>query len=102
MFQVEISLRIERAKILLPIGLIGCPNQNVPEPDLLGPGADNGCISLRVPEVQMQFRIHDYYMGELGVVHAERLIYLYLSFRNVLEHGYNYRQYFSYRTCRRS
>jgi hypothetical protein len=73
MFQVEISLRIERAKILLPVGLIGCPTQNDPELDLLGPGADNGCISLKVPEVQMQFRIHDYYMGELGAGFAERL-----------------------------
>ena len=89
MFQVEISLRVEQAKILLPTGLIGSPTQNISEPDLLGPGADSSCISLKVPEVQMQFRIHDYYMGKLGTVLVERLIHHYLYFRNVLEHGHN-------------
>jgi len=100
MFQVEISLRVERPKILLPIGLIGFTTQNIAEPDLLGPGADEGCISLRIPEVQMQFRIHDYYMGVLSAVLAERSIHICIYFRNVLEHGHNYRQYLSYRTCR--
>jgi len=45
MFQVEISLRVEQPKILLPIGLIGSPSLNVSEPDLLGSGADSSCIS---------------------------------------------------------
>jgi len=71
------------------MGLIGCTTQNDPEPDLLGLAADSHCVVFKVPEIQMQFRMHDYYMGVLNHPLAEYPNHINPHFRNVLEYRHN-------------
>lgn len=58
MLQVEILLVVERATVILPTGLPGYQSGG---PERGGIGA---CIVAKIPELQLQFRMHDYYMGE--------------------------------------
>ncbi|KAF9465079.1 hypothetical protein BDZ94DRAFT_1351083 [Collybia nuda] len=54
--QVEILLALERGTIVLPVGLPGYESRRF---------KDNGigaCIIAKFPELQLQFRLHDYYM----------------------------------------
>lgn len=63
MLQVEIALNLTNARILLPAGLPGYESANPAQheaPSHVGVGA---CVILALPEVQLQFRLHDYYMG---------------------------------------
>lgn len=58
MLQVEILLALEHATVILPTGLPGYESGG-PERDGIG-----ACIVAKIPELQLQFRMHDYYMGE--------------------------------------
>ncbi|KDR75835.1 hypothetical protein GALMADRAFT_156774 [Galerina marginata CBS 339.88] len=61
MLQVEISLRVEAVRTLLPIGLVGGSAQHATGATMAAHEED-GCLALRTSEIQLQFRMHDYYM----------------------------------------
>lgn len=62
MLQVEMAFRAISSKIILPIDLVGGAVQKhsakIDFPD------ESRCICMTIPEIQLQFRMHDYYMGE--------------------------------------
>jgi len=59
MLQVEILLRSERATLLLPTSLVGASGVRwLEDVDTL-----NKSASLTIPELQLQFRMNEYYMG---------------------------------------
>jgi len=58
MLQVELIVRAERSTILLPTSLVGSSAYTFDEEDTF-----NKAVSLSVPEIQLQLRLHDYYMG---------------------------------------
>jgi len=62
MLQAELSLRVEDAKVLMPIGLIG--DISPLAADLPTSIPEDKCITLMTPEIQLQLRMHDYYMGK--------------------------------------
>ncbi|KAF8973209.1 hypothetical protein BDZ97DRAFT_665381 [Flammula alnicola] len=64
MLQVEISLRVKNAQVLQPIALIGSSSssQSSAEPGILDHGEVSNYVAMAVPEIQFQFRMHDYYM----------------------------------------
>ena len=67
MLQVEIAMNLTNGRILLPAGLPGYERVNPAQyetPSNVGVGA---CVILTLPELQLQFRLHDYYMGMLNV-----------------------------------
>ena len=56
MFQVEMLINVQDGGIIMPVGL---------------PGYETSCMDsighaliLTLPELQLHFRMHDYYMGE--------------------------------------
>ncbi|KAF9529375.1 hypothetical protein CPB83DRAFT_789894 [Crepidotus variabilis] len=57
MLQVTILLRAERASILLPTHLIGTSSYRLDDAETL-----SNAVTLSVPEIQLQLRLHDYYM----------------------------------------
>ncbi|KAF8070507.1 hypothetical protein FPV67DRAFT_1756074, partial [Lyophyllum atratum] len=60
MLQVEIQLFVEHGTIIMPTGLLGCSSA----PAANG-GRDAGigdCLIVTIPELQLQFRMHDHYM----------------------------------------
>ncbi|PPQ67263.1 hypothetical protein CVT25_005847 [Psilocybe cyanescens] len=60
MLQVELSLHADGSKVLLPIELIGDTTQKMAEP---APAEeDSNYLTLQIPEIQLQLRLHDYYM----------------------------------------
>lgn len=64
MLQVELSLHADGSKVLLPIELIGDTTQKMAEP---APAEeDSNYLTLQIPEIQLQLRLHDYYMGLLN------------------------------------
>lgn len=58
MLEVEISVQAERPTILLPTSLIGASAHAF---DDLNTSAK--AVSFTIPEIQLQLRLHDYYMG---------------------------------------
>lgn len=61
MLQVELSVCVERGTVVLPAGLPGYEVSNDIKDMNIGVGA---CVILTVPELQLQLRLHDYYMGK--------------------------------------
>ena len=58
MLQVELIVRAERSTLLLPTSLVGSSARTFDEEDTF-----NKAVSLSIPEIQLQLRLHDYYMG---------------------------------------
>ncbi len=58
MLEVEISVRSERPTILLPTSLIGSSAHGFNDLNAFAKA-----VSLTIPEIQLQLRLHDYYMG---------------------------------------
>ena len=60
--QVEMDVRINDGTIIVPAGLPGydktCTATVGEDPTGIGP-----CVILSIPELQLQLRLHDYYMG---------------------------------------
>jgi hypothetical protein len=63
MLQVEFGVSITNGQMMFPAGLPGYETYDpaqVPIPGDIGVGAS---IILVIPELQLHFRLHDYYMG---------------------------------------
>lgn len=58
--QVELTVVVDTADIILPAGLMGYEHGSNLNKSSESIGT---CLALTVPEVQLQFRMHDYYMG---------------------------------------
>lgn len=58
MLQVEVTVLAERPTILMPTNLVGSSTHTFDEADTF-----HKAISLSIPEIQLQLRLHDYYMG---------------------------------------
>lgn len=55
-------------QLLLPAGL---PGYEITDPGLESVPSDKGfgaCVIVALPELQLQFRLHDYYMGRFSSV----------------------------------
>jgi hypothetical protein len=65
MLQVELMLCVERGTLILPAGLPGHEASGDNEDRKVGIGA---CVIVTVPEIQLQLRLHDYYMGKPAFV----------------------------------
>lgn len=66
MLQSEVTLRILNAEVWMPLCFIGADNSNrTLQPSELRATSKtkNNFIVLSVPEIQLQLRLHDYYMG---------------------------------------
>jgi hypothetical protein len=81
MLHVEIGVSIKNGQIVLPAGLPGYetfdPAQD-PIPADVGVGA---CTIMTIPELQLHFRLHDYYMG-MATLHSPLSVTNYIN-RNV-------------------
>ncbi|KAF8161147.1 hypothetical protein B0H34DRAFT_654233 [Crassisporium funariophilum] len=62
MLQAEISLSVKGGTIMLPIGLMGHALASSVERQRFSHGDPFDCFTLTVPEIQLQFRMHDYFM----------------------------------------
>ncbi|KAF4621408.1 hypothetical protein D9613_000735 [Agrocybe pediades] len=60
MLQAELSLLIRDAKVQMPVSLIGDINAVAAEQSTFKP--EDRCVTLSTPEIQLQLRMHDYYM----------------------------------------
>ena len=80
--QVEISLCVERATVILPAGLPGYESSGDIKDSESGIG---GCVVVTIPEIQLQLRLHDYYMGKSTLTRRNLTINLPLG-RNVPQH----------------
>ena len=78
MLEVEIQLRAERSTLLLPTDLVGSSSNILDDMETF-----KNSVSLMVPDIQLQLRLHDYYMGGFSN-HSYILLRLYSS-RNVFE-----------------
>ena len=58
MLEVELQLRAEQSTLLLPTVLVGSSSDT-----LDGMETYKNSVSLKVPVIQLQLRLHDYYMG---------------------------------------
>jgi hypothetical protein len=63
MLQVELMVCMERGTLILPAGLPGYEASSDANDRNIGIGA---CVIVAVPELQLQLRLHDYYMGKLA------------------------------------
>lgn len=61
MLQVELMLCVTRGTLILPAGLPGYEASSDLKDMNVGIGA---CVVATVPEIQLQLRLHDYYMGK--------------------------------------
>lgn len=64
MLQVELSLHANNSNILLPNQLIGDATQQTTGP--IPANGSSNYLTLQVPEIQLQLRLHDYYMGSFS------------------------------------
>jgi hypothetical protein len=82
MLQVQLFLHAQLVTVLTPMGLMGHATWNTTEPQ---PFNHKDCFAYTVPEVQFQFRMHDFYMGELFTF--IRLNITYVPSRDVIKLG---------------
>ena len=81
MLEVQLFLQAQRVTVLTPMGLMGHATWNTTEPQPF----NKNCFAYTVPEVQFQFRMHDFYMGELFIFIALNITYV--PSRDVIKHG---------------
>lgn len=64
--QVEVGLCAQNLQIVLPAGLPGLEKSDGDYGHSEGTASSDidSCVLLAVPELQMQLRLHDHYMGE--------------------------------------
>ena len=67
MLQVQLFLHVQQLTMLTPMGLMDHATWNTTEPQSFN---RKDCFAYTVPEFQLQFRVHDYYMGELFTLHS--------------------------------
>ncbi|TFK44762.1 hypothetical protein BDQ12DRAFT_730786 [Crucibulum laeve] len=84
MMQTEMSVNVEQGTIIMPASLVGyeAPNADQRKQSSLRTGA---CVIFSVPELQLQLRMHDYYMemslnidtarGHIELDYPERVTY---------------------------
>jgi hypothetical protein len=60
MFQTELSLNVDNGIVLLPAALPGYETYSYRDADNISVGA---CVVANVPNLQIQFRLHDHFMG---------------------------------------
>lgn len=58
MLEVEIQIRAERTTLLLPTVLVGSSSHSLDDTETV-----KNSVFLAVPDIQLQLRLHDYYMG---------------------------------------
>jgi hypothetical protein len=64
MLQVEVALNVARCTILVPTSLLGTQAVSFGTQKLLDDTTGSGtCLVLAIPEIQLQLRLHDHYMG---------------------------------------
>lgn len=91
MLQVQLSLYAQRVTVLTPISLMGHTIQNTTGPQPFNHSPTKDCFAYTVPEVQFQFRMHDYYMG--GLFTFIVLVVTYILSRDVIELGCRHREF---------
>ncbi|KAK0212569.1 hypothetical protein DFS33DRAFT_1370154 [Desarmillaria ectypa] len=83
MLHVDIVVRMDHGCVILPAGLPGydrsCTTQDGSDEVRIGP-----CLVLNISELQLQLRMHDYFMGQLNF-HVFR-VYLSLNIGNMTSH----------------
>lgn len=65
--QVEILLSVINMQFLLPAGLPGYETADPSQQEIPGDIGVGACVVVTLPELQLQFRLHEYYMGTLFV-----------------------------------
>ena len=86
MLEVELQLRAERSTLLMPTVLVGSSSNT-----LDGMETFKNSVSLKVPDIQLQLRLHDYYMGAFSNHSYVTRLYIYIYiYRNVFEFRQNY------------
>jgi hypothetical protein len=64
--QTEVALNLRNGVMLLPAGLSGYETYSYgQDPSDIGVGA---CVVLNMPKLQLQFRLHDYFMGRCNLL----------------------------------
>jgi len=91
MLQAQLSLHAQRVTVLTPMGLMGHAMWNTTESQTFNHRPAKDCFAYTVPEVQFQFRMHDYYMGEFFAFITLNVTYV-LS-RDVIELGCHHREF---------
>jgi hypothetical protein len=84
MLEVEIQVRAERSTLLLPTVLVGSSSHALDDPETF-----RNSVCLAVPDIQLQLRLHDYYMGAFSEYFTLPSTLIYFP-RNVSEFGQNY------------
>lgn len=65
--QVEILLSVINMQFLLPAGLPGYETADPSQQAIPGDIGVGACVVVTLPELQLQFRLHEYYMGTFFV-----------------------------------
>jgi hypothetical protein len=63
MLEVQLLLRATDAQVVQPVALIGPSSITQASARTNIPAESRNCVILSVPEIQLQLRMHDYYMG---------------------------------------
>jgi hypothetical protein len=63
MLQVEIGVSVKNGQMMLPAGLPGYETSDPAQDPIPGDVGVGACLILVIPELQLHFRLHDYYMG---------------------------------------
>jgi hypothetical protein len=71
MLQVDLMLCIERGTLILPAGLPGYRASGDTNDLNVGIGA---CVAVTVPGMQLQLRLHDYFMGKPNPLYNHKAI----------------------------
>jgi hypothetical protein len=75
MLEVELQIRAKRSTLLLPTVLVGSSGNTLDDMETF-----KNSVSLAVPDIQLQLRLHDYYMGAFSNhSHLPRLYFLEMS-----------------------
>lgn len=63
--QVEMGVILDKGVMILPAGLPGYETSSLGQHEAHGNTGIGACLWLSIPELQLQFRMHDYYMGKI-------------------------------------
>jgi hypothetical protein len=88
MLQVEIGASITNGQMILPAGLPGYEASDPAREPKLGDSGVGACLILSIPEFQLHFRLHDYYMGTATLQSESPVIDH--KIRDVAQSGHNF------------
>lgn len=88
MLQVEIGVSITNGQMILPAGLPGYETSDPAREPIPGDSGVGTCLILSIPELQLHFRLHDYYMGT-AAFHSESPAIDHKT-RDVAQSGHNF------------